>query len=211
MQMSRKKIRILKLAVAGFVAAMGFAAFCNWQVEAGAQGRIFTDPNHVPQERIGLVLGTDKFWHGRVSDYYRTRIDAAARLYHSGKVAKLIVSGNPWDPGMMRESLMAQGVPSEDIILDGGGYRTLASIVRARDVFKSKSFIVISQADHCARAIYLAKLCGCNAVGFAAPDPRHPKNIVREFFARPKAVLDMLVLHRAAREAARGAQADGKK
>jgi SanA protein len=198
MKMSRKLLRPLKFAAAAVLATLAFAAVCNWRVEASAEGKIFTDPNLIRPEKVGVVLGTDQFWSGGISPYYQNRMGAAAKLYHSGKVSHLIVSGNPWHPPAMRASLMALGVPAERITLDPGGYRTLASIVRARDTFGQRSFVVISQADHCARAIYLARANGCDVVGFAADDPHHFKDRLREFLARPKAVLDVYVLHRSA-------------
>jgi vancomycin permeability regulator SanA len=196
MRMTRKKVRLALLAAAVPVAMLIFAAWSNAMVEGQARGLIYTDANSIPAERVGVVLGTDLVWRGRMSPYYQNRIDAAARLYHAGKVSRLIVSGYPGQPQAMKTSLMVLGVPEDRITLDPGGYRTLASIIQARDVFGQKSFTVISQADHCARAIYLARAYGCEAIGYAAEDPRFAWSILREFFARPKAVLDVWLLHR---------------
>lgn len=199
MQKSRKRLRAVKFVAAIGLATTAFAAACNLWVDAAARGEIFTDPNLIPAQRVGVVLGTDQYSGGRIRPYYQNRIDAAAMLYHSGKVSHLIVSGDPWQPPAMRASLMALGVPGDRITLDPGGFRTLASIVRARDTFGLRSFVVISQSSHCARAIYLARAYGCDVVGFAAADPRHPRDLVREFLTRPKAVLDVYLLHRNAR------------
>jgi SanA protein len=199
MQIRRKLLRPLKFAAAAILATLAFAAVCNWWVDASAESAIFTDPNLIRPEKVGVVLGTEQFYRGSISPYYVNRIEAAARLYHAGKVSHLIVSGNPWQPQAMRASLMALGVPADRITLDPGGTRTLASIVRARDTFGQRSFVVISQADHCARAIYLARAYGCDAVGFAGPDPGYLRPRLREFLTRPKAVLDVYVLHRSAK------------
>ncbi|MCU0339876.1 MAG: SanA protein, partial [Spirosomaceae bacterium] len=56
---------------------------------------------------------------------------------------------------------------------------------------------VISQNFHNARALFLAQHEGLDAVGFAAqdvPDGYSVKTLLREYLARPKAMLDVYVL-----------------
>jgi SanA protein len=192
---TKKKLMALCVAVAVVLAA-GFTAWSNAVVDDAAKGLVYTDANSVPVNKVGIVLGTAPFDRYGVNLDYVYRMDAAAELYRCGRVSLLIVSGDPWQPPLMRDALVARGVPETNIMLDRNGQRTLASIIEARDTFGVRSFTVISQPAHCARAIYLARAYGCQAVGYAAIDPGHFRTRVREVFARPKAALDVYVLHR---------------
>ena len=69
----------------------------------------------------------------------------------------------------MRDSLMAHGVPADRIICDFAGFRTLDSVVRAKEVFGCHSLTIISQEDHNARALYLAQANKIEAVAISAP------------------------------------------
>ena len=90
-------------------------------------------------------------------------------------------------------------VAPEDVLSDYAGFRTLDSVVRARNLFGASEITVVSQRFHCERAIYLASRHGIDAVGFEADEvaPRaiRIKLAVREAFARVLAVLDAEVLN----------------
>lgn len=96
----------------------------------------------------------------------------------------------------MRDSLMAHGVPEGRIILDFAGFRTLDSVVRAKEIFGCDSLAVISQADHDARALYLAEANGIDAVAVVAPLRAgrwvRTRLALREWLARDKMILDLI-------------------
>lgn len=158
----------------------------------------------LPDNDVGLVLGTSPYLSsGKTSPAFQGRIDAAAELYRVGKVKHLIVSGaNPDEtynePRAMRKALMQAGVPEEAITLDFAGFRTLDSVVRAKQVFKLDRFTVVTQKYHTYRAVFIARKFGVPAYAFIAPanadgrpGNRHP---VREVVARVAAILDIFVL-----------------
>ncbi len=154
--------------------------------------------------RAGLVLGTSRWLPGRLPNpYFDNRIDAAAKLFESGKVEYLIVSGNQSqggrpnggydEPNDMRDALVAQGVPADRIYRDYAGFRTLDSVLRASGVFGQDRVIVVSQRFHLARALYLAGRHGLDFQGFEAEDAplRYDfRTKLREAGARVKAVFD---------------------
>ena len=135
--------------------------------------------------------------------YFSNRIRATLELYRAGKIRKIIVSGDNGrtdynETGDMARELVAQGVAPEDVLSDYAGFRTLDSVVRARNLFGADEITVISQRFHCERAIYLAAQHGIDAVGFEA-DEVAPQSVrlrlaVREAFARVLAVLDAEIL-----------------
>ncbi|MBD5275329.1 MAG: hypothetical protein HDS37_04415 [Bacteroides sp.] len=75
------------------------------------------------------------------------------------------------------------------------GFRTLDSVVRAIEVFGCDSLTIISQADHNARALYLAEVNGIEAVAVSAPLRAgrlvRIRLALREWLARDKMMLDI--------------------
>ncbi len=174
---------------------MSINVFVVWVVRGTTTDQV----DNLPQNTAGLVLGTSKYSQGRINLYYKYRIDAAEELYKSGKVKKLIVSGdnravNYNEPLKMENDLIARGIPEEDIQPDYAGFRTLDSVVRAKEVFGQERVTVISQEFHNHRAIFIAKSRGVDAVGYNARDPFPSwlsQTHIREIFARVKLVWDI--------------------
>jgi SanA protein len=137
--------------------------------------------------------------------FFDNRVEAAARLFHAGKVDYLIVSGDNHvrgydEPKDMKDSLVQVGVPAGRVYCDYAGFRTLDSIVRAREVFGQTKIIVVSQEFHNQRAIFIAQHRGVDAIGFNAPEVDAYisfKTKCLELAARANVLLDLFVLHRA--------------
>jgi SanA protein len=161
--------------------------------------------DQIPQHEVALVLGTGKTTpRGNPNLHFNQRIQAAAALYHAGKVRHLLVSGDNHiasydEPSDMRYALVAAGVPTNAITCDYAGFRTLDSVVRAKTVFGLQEFTIVTEQFHCPRALWIARRHGFEAVAFAAPDlsARWSAQVkVRESLARVWCALDLYVLHR---------------
>lgn len=184
------------------LAALVFMAFgWSWWISHTAKKNIYTIPD-LPKRHIGVLLGTSKYLVGGQRNlYYAFRLEAAAELYASGYVNYLLVSGDNAtmqynEPNTMMKDLVAAGVPKERIVLDYAGFRTLDSMVRAKEVFGQKQVLVISQRFHVERALFLAKAHGLDAVGYCAKDVSAYyglKTRLREFFARIKVFFDLYI------------------
>ena len=130
--------------------------------------------------------------------YFTYRIEAATKLYQSGKVTHFILSGdhgrkNYNEPEAMKQALIKNGVPENVIYLDYAGFRTLDSMIRAKEIFGQNEFIVVSQEFHNQRAVYIARQNGINAYGYNAKDVNKNaglKTNIREYFARTKVFID---------------------
>lgn len=100
----------------------------------------------------------------------------------------------------MRAALVAAGVPTNAITCDYAGFRTLDSVVRAQQVFGLTRCTIVTEDFHCARALWIARAHGLDAVAFAAPDVKSAKWSLRvkarEIFARAWCGVDLYVLHR---------------
>lgn len=155
----------------------------------------------IPHNHCALVLGTSKYlWNGKRNLYYTNRIKAAVELYNHYKIDFIIVSGdnrnrNYNEPITMYNDLIAAGIPNKKIILDYAGFRTLDSVVRAKEVFGQDKFTIVSQAFHNQRAIFIARNKGIEAIAFNTEDESEKlafKVQMREVAARMLVVYDMI-------------------
>lgn len=181
--------------------AVGVIVLANWRVSAFSEPFIGADMAQLPPQKVGLLLGTTpRLADGRNNLYFDYRIQAAAKLYHAGKIRHIIASGDNRkhgynEPDEMKKALVALGVPADKITADYAGLRTLDSVLRARDIFGQQSYVVVSQKFHNERAVYLARHHGINAVGFNAQDVDKYSGLktqIREYLARVKMFADLL-------------------
>lgn len=183
------------------IIAVGLAvvAGCEIVVYNASKGRVYSDVDEIPHREVGLLLGTSpKGRRGGANMFYNYRIDAAVALYEAGKVDRIIISGAKTgpdydEPQAMREALVARGVPDSILVLDGEGFHTIESIVRAKEVFGADSLTVISQEFHNRRSLYMAKRNGLDAIAYNAANTNVLRwrviMFLRERASRVKAVL----------------------
>lgn len=195
--------RWLRCLVAGsFILAVIVAGTNAWVI-ARSRSRVISDLRHLPTVEVGLVLGTSPTLRGGYRNpFFEGRMNTAARLYQSGKVRHLLLSGDNGsrdydEPSAMRVALIARGVPASAITLDDAGFRTLDSIVRAKSIFGVTDVTIVTDGFHISRALFLADANGLNAVGF--PSERVPfwvakKTLAREVASRFVACLDVYLL-----------------
>ena len=90
---------------------------------------------------------------------------------------------------IMKKYAIENGVPSENIFMDHAGFSTYESIYRAKDIFKAKKVVIVTQKYHLYRALYIANQLGLEAYGVGA-DPRQYVGAtyreLREIIARNK-------------------------
>ncbi len=185
------------------VATLVFAAFCDWFVSRNQENKIYEEAAAVPYTPVALVLGTTHRVAGRPNAFYENRLNAVAELYRQRRISHILVSGDNAtlqynEPTTMQQDLIEMGIPSESITLDYAGFRTLDSVVRAKEIFQLPKFVVVSQRFHCVRALFLAEQNGIDAIAFTASDVTGYGGLrtrAREVLARTKAVLDVYILN----------------
>lgn len=170
----------------------------NIWVFALTNGRSYNKISKIPPRETALVLGTSpKMKSGLANPYFVYRMDAAALLYHHGKVKKIIVSGEKSkgydEPTAMRNYLVYQeGVPEEIITMDTKGFKTQLSVKRCKEIYEQNNIIIVSQGYHNLRALFFARSINMNALAFDAQESQKPesfyRNQSREFLARVLAV-----------------------
>lgn len=165
----------------------------HYVVGIGTEYTINTDD--VPVADAILVLGARVYSDGRLSLMLYDRLIAAQELYEKKKAPKLIVSGDHGqieydEVNAMKDFLIEQGIPSEDIFMDHAGFSTYESMYRARDIFKVKKIIIVTQEFHLTRAVFIARELGLEAYGVASDIHEYGqvmiKSRLREIAARNK-------------------------
>jgi SanA protein len=135
--------------------------------------RIYRSAADVPSAPVAIVFGAGLYRNGTATPVLADRVAAAVDLYRAGKVRKIILTGDNRfpeynEPAAMINLALSLGVPEDDLIPDYAGRRTYDSCYRARFVFDVQQAILVSQAFHLPRAVYLCDQMGIEAVGVSA-------------------------------------------
>ena len=194
--------RVVKAIIVVIFSGVVIVLISNWWVVFNTRDQVYFDISELPANDFGLVLGTSKFVRtGKENLFFRYRMEATARLWKEGKVKYLILSGNNDseyynEPVDMQRALVRLGVPASVMTLDYAGYRTFDSVVRCKAEFDQHKITIISQNFHNARALYIGNHEDIKAIAFAAqdvPDGYSLRTLIREYLARPYALLDVYV------------------
>jgi SanA protein len=139
--------------------------------------RIYT-ADTVPAEHVAIIFGAGLTREGQPTLILRDRVKTGVQLYLSGKVEKLLMSGDNQgighdEPGAMRDYAVSLGVPANDIVLDNSGDRTYDTCYRAKAIFGLDSALLVTQQFHMPRALFLCNMLGIQAVGVDANNYRY--------------------------------------
>jgi SanA protein len=177
---------LMGLALMGVLVAAALA-FSTWTLTTRYERKIYSAAEAVPERRVALVFGAGYWADGTPSDVMKDRVEAAVDLYRSGRVRRVLFSGDNRfvdynEPAKMREYALSLGLPDQAIVLDYAGRRTYDSCYRARDIFGLSEVLLVTQRYHLPRALYTCQRLGLNAVGFVAD--RRPYVYIRTYWAR---------------------------
>jgi vancomycin permeability regulator SanA len=198
----RWRTRLLRAALwcalAGVLVGLGSAVWTRLE----SRGRVYTDPDAVPPAPVAIVLGAQVHEDGRPSRFLEARLALAERLYESGRVRALLVTGDHgrWaydEPGTMRRWLVEHGVPERRVVVDHAGFDTYDSCLRARRIFGVRRAVVVTQTFHVPRAVAVCRSVGVDAVGLGDDSVRALpywwwRGVAREQAAGVKAAFDVV-------------------
>lgn len=201
--MTKKKKKIIGITLL-VIAILIFTPICFYKlVENKTADKLYNDVNSIPYNEVGMVLGTNpNTKKGNGNPYFYNRVDAVEKLYKAGKIKFILISGDNKtkdysEPDVMRKILIERGIPKDMIYIDYAGFRTLDSVVRAKNIFGQTKMTVISQKFHNERSIVLGEWQEMDLIGFNAKDVEVKrskyKTLIREGGARVKLYLDMLI------------------
>lgn len=178
-----------------FVYAIGI----NYYVKYTVMDRIKTIDEIEDVDTI-IVLGAKVHEDGRLSLMLKDRLDKTIEVYNKLDIKKIIVSGDSEhkdydETTKMKEYLINNGIPEEDIIVDIYGLSTHDSIYRLKNVFGINKSIIITQKYHLYRALYIANSLKIEAYGIPASGENYfgqTSRELREILARNKDFLTSL-------------------
>lgn len=147
-----------------------------------------------------LVLGCG-VWGDKPSHMLEDRLLVGIELCKNGASEKLLMSGDHGrdeydEVNVMKTFATDRGLASEDVFMDHAGFSTYESMYRARDIFKAKKVLIVTQEYHLYRAIFVARRLGLEAYGVTSDLRDYGGQIfrdIREILARNKDLIYTIV------------------
>ena len=195
---------ILKYLLTLFLLGLLVLAAARLLTGLYARGKVYSAAA-VPARRVAIVFGAGLWRNGSPTPVLADRVTQAANLYFAGKVEKLLMSGDNRfvdynEPEAMRQLALSLGVPDTAIVLDYAGRRTYDTCYRAKAIFRVDQAILVTQAFHMPRAIYLCNRLGVDSVSVESDLSIFRKSSLlywnaRELFATAAALWDVNIGH----------------
>src|SRR5450759_786919 len=198
---------IVVLSIISLGALIAILALNEWTRSTYAD-RIYATVAALPnddQPRIAIVFGAGLERNGAPTPILYDRFATAVDLYKAGRVSKLLLTGDNRfmdynEPEVMRQTALQLGVPADALVLDYAGRRTYDSCFRARDIFGVTHAILVTQAFHLDRALYLCNSLGLDSIGVLADRQDYTTSSqlgwsIRETAALAEAWFDLNVTH----------------
>ena len=185
------------LIIIGIIYVFGVNAY----VKLSTKSQIIEENEYSKLKDIDciLVLGAG-VWGDEPSPMLRDRILKGVDLYKQGVSQKMIMSGDHGredydEVNIMKKYAIDNGVKSEDIFMDHAGFSTYDSIYRAKEIFKSKKILIVTQKYHLYRALYISNKLGLDAYGVSADTVKYSGQLyrdLREILARNKDAIKVI-------------------
>ena len=188
--MKQKKRRWVKLLLILIFAGLLSAGGINWFVVRRSGKEIQSLQKLASQKSrkadAVVVLGAKVRKDGSMSLMLKERVDLGMQAYKQGLADRIIMSGDHGTGGYdevstMKTYAIEKGVPSEHIFKDHAGFSTYETMYRAKDVFRAKSIIVVTQKYHLYRAVYDAGALGLEVKGIACDKAVYKGDKARKF------------------------------
>ena len=172
-------------------------------VKYKARHKIFANVENLKNKDFAIVLGAAIKNNNEPGNYLKYRLDDALSLYKSGKIKKILISGDNGEDAhdeisVMNNYLVKNGAPQDIIFGDYAGFDTYSTMERADKVFDIKNAIIVSQGFHLQRALYIARKKGIDAIGYATRQSLGKRRyFLREYFASIKSFFDCIISRKA--------------
>ena len=158
---------------------------------------------NVPIFRVAIVFGAGLRNDGSATPVLKDRVKTAVELYNTGKVEKILLSGdnqfvNYNEPAAMASYARYLGVPQTDLVLDYAGQSTYDSCYRAKAIFQLNQAILVTQSFHLPRALFICNQLGIESIGVSADQRKYWTTSfvylqIRELPASLAAILDVWI------------------
>ncbi|MGB8705622.1 MAG: ElyC/SanA/YdcF family protein [Gillisia sp.] len=199
----KKNKKILFASLLALIFAIIFIWGLSYYIKSSTAELVYHKLGEVTPVNTIIVLGASVHSDGQLSPILQDRVDTALKLYRNGKGKNFLLSGDHREDtydevNAMRNYLIEKNVPEEDIFTDPAGIDTYDSMFRSSKIYNVSNAVVVTQAFHLPRALYIAKHLGLNYVGFPAFSAQYktePNLLRREKLANIKAIYELGVHH----------------
>lgn len=167
--------------------------FINFYVVSSTKSSFVTDYKNLGDVDCIIILGAG-VRDGNPSPMLEDRLLKGIELYKNLVSGKIIMSGDHGrkdydEVNVMKSYAIENGINSSDIFMDHAGFSTYETMYRAKEVFKAKKVVIVTQQYHLYRALYIAKKLGLEAYGVNSDQRRYAGQFyrdIREVLARNK-------------------------
>ncbi|MGX7668747.1 YdcF family protein [Flavobacterium pedocola] len=158
---SKKFKRILTLVLLVLLCYFIFNGFVIYK---------YSDEYSEKKSDVAIVLGGGTA-NGRMSPVFKERANHSIYLYHKKTIKKIILTGgfgtgqSRSDSEIAKDYLVAQGLPSEVIIVEKKSRYTIENLLEARQIMDSLGFrsaLIVTDPLHMKRSITLAEALEMN-------------------------------------------------
>lgn len=117
-----------------------------------------------------IVLGAGVKNDGTPSDILADRLETSIEVYNEGAAGALILSGDHGreeynEVGAMKDYVLKNNIDESIVFMDHAGFSTYDTMYRAKEIFKVKSAVIVTNEYHLSRALYIARKLGIEAYG----------------------------------------------
>lgn len=194
MQVMQKIRQLNKWVRISIITVFGLGLLCgilvlgiNLWVTGSVAGNILTEEQAAGLQDVDciIVLGCQVREDGTPSHMLEDRLKRGVALYDLGAAPKLLMSGDHGTEGYdevdaMKRYAVDAGISSEDVFMDHAGFSTYETVCRAKEIFQADKVIIVTQAYHLYRALYIAEALGMEAYGVEADYRQYSGQLVRD-------------------------------
>ncbi|MGG7160594.1 SanA/YdcF family protein [Clostridium baratii] len=167
-------IRVWGLVIIFSIIICGTSIYSISVINKKSMGKIVNDKNLPKDADAIIVLGAGVDDNGVASDILVDRLETALEVYKNSASSKFLLSGDHGkigynEVGAMKDYIMDhENIKEENIFLDHAGFSTYETMYRAKEIFKVKKAIIVTNEYHLPRALYIADKMGIEAYGVNA-------------------------------------------
>ncbi|MCM4159651.1 hypothetical protein FHG64_16670 [Antarcticibacterium flavum] len=193
--------RLLIILVLLLVAGIGLVYLLSFYVERSTREKVYSSIEALPDAHTVIILGASVHSDGKLSPVLQDRVDTGLRIYKKGKAKRFLLSGDNREKdydevSAMRSYLLLRNVPPSHISTDPAGLNTYESMKRSSTEFDIPSAIVVTQAFHLPRTLFISNNLGLNYAGYPADAQKYRTEtslVYREKLANFKALYELFI------------------
>jgi SanA protein len=173
----------------------------NWSIESIYEDRIYQFQDEIQDKEYAIVPGASSSGSFGDSEILEDRAEVAIQLYKRGDVQRIFVSGvengEINEVQIIRDKLLEEDIPEFVIITDNKSSRSYDICYTAKVDKNINQAIIVTQAFHMSRMLYLCNSLGIESEGIIADRSLYQNQrylSLREEFATIRAALDINIL-----------------